>query len=100
MCSSDLPRYFRLLDRLEHAPDVPGGNEAVSLEQIASRAFKRTRKAMKALPRSPSDEELHRVRIEVKRARYAGELAEPALGKAGGRFVRAAKDVQDVIGDH
>jgi len=94
------PRYFRLLDRLEHAPDVPGGNEAVSLEQIASRAFKRTRKAMKALPRNPSDEELHRVRIEVKRARYAGELAEPALGKAGGRFVRAAKDVQDVIGDH
>jgi CHAD domain-containing protein len=55
---------------------------------------------MKALPRNPSDEELHRVRIEVKRARYAGELAEPALGKAGARFVRAAKDVQDVIGDH
>jgi CHAD domain-containing protein len=94
------PRYFRLLDLLEPAADGPVGNETVSLEQIAKGAFKRTRRAMKALPPNPTDEELHRVRIEVKRARYAGELAEPALGKAGARFVRAAKDVQDVIGDH
>ena len=94
------PRYFRLLDRLEQAGNAPAGNGAVSLEQIAERAFKRTRKAMKALSRNPTDDELHQVRIEVKRARYAGELAEPVLGKAGSRFVRAAKDVQDVIGDH
>jgi CHAD domain-containing protein len=94
------PRYFRLLDRLEQAGTAHAGDGTVSLERIAQQAFKRTRKAMKALSRNPTDDELHRVRIEVKRARYAGELAEPVLGKAGARFVRAAKDVQDVIGDH
>src|SRR5262249_42480886 len=90
----------RLRHRRARPGSAPAGNGAVSLEQIAERAFKRTRKAMKALSRNPTDDELHQVRIEVKRARYAGELAEPVLGKAGARFIRAAKDVQGVIGDH
>jgi CHAD domain-containing protein len=55
---------------------------------------------MKVLPQDPTDDELHAVRIETKRARYAAELAEPVLGKAGARFLRRAKVVQDVIGEH
>ncbi len=55
---------------------------------------------MKALPDDPTDDELHGVRIETKRARYAAELAEPSLKKKGARFVASAKEVQDVIGDH
>ncbi len=55
---------------------------------------------MKALPDRPSDDQLHRIRIETKRARYAAELGEPVLGKAGARFVRRAKNLQDVIGEH
>ena len=76
------------------------GRETGSLEEIAADAFKRARKAMKALPEDPTDDELHAVRIETKRARYAAELAEPVLGKAGARFLRRAKVVQDVIGEH
>ena len=48
----------------------------------------------------PSDEELHRVRIRGKRARYAAELAEPLAGKRARRFVQEAKRFQDVVGEH
>lgn len=94
------PRYFQLLDSLAAAERAPAGPGSASLEQIAADAFERARKAKKALPPDPDDDELHAVRIEVKRARYAAELAEPVLGKAGDRLLRRAKVVQDVIGEH
>jgi CHAD domain-containing protein len=93
-------RYFRLLDALERADQAPDTASTVSLPEIAAKAFGKLRKAAKALPKHPSDDELHRVRIETKRARYAAELGEPALKKAGTRFVTRAKVLQDVIGDH
>ncbi len=94
------PRYFQLLDALAAAEHAPAGTGTASLGQIAADAFRRARKAMKVLPPDPTDDELHGVRIEAKRARYAAELAEPVLGKAGARFLRRAKVVQDVIGEH
>jgi CHAD domain-containing protein len=94
------PRYFQLLDGLAAAAHAPAGTGTASLEQIAADAFRRARRAMKALPPDPTDDELHAVRIETKRARYAAELAEPVLGKAGDRLLRRAKVVQDVIGEH
>jgi CHAD domain-containing protein len=93
-------RYFRLLDTLERHDVASVTETAVSLPEIAGQAFARLRKAVKGLPKRPSDDELHRIRIQTKRARYAAELAEPVLGKAGIRFVRRAKTVQDVIGEH
>ena len=96
----DSERYFRLLDMLERSDRAPAGDLARPLPEIAGRAFTRLRKAVEALPKRPADEELHRVRIKTKRARYAGELAEPDLGKAGRRFIERAKVVQDVIGEH
>jgi CHAD domain-containing protein len=93
-------RYFRLLDSLKGAADAPAVESTTPLPEIASAAFARLRKAVKELPPRPADDELHRVRIKTKRARYAAELAEPELGKAGTRFIDRAKVVQDVIGDH
>jgi CHAD domain-containing protein len=55
---------------------------------------------VKALPAEPSDEELHAVRIKVKRARYAAELAEEEVGRRASRFVDKAKKVQDILGEH
>jgi non-ribosomal peptide synthetase component E (peptide arylation enzyme) len=40
------------------------------------------------------------VRIRAKRARYAAELAEAVVGKPATRFVRRARKLQDVIGEH
>jgi CHAD domain-containing protein len=52
------------------------------------------------LPPDPADDELHAVRIRGKRARYAAELAEGAVGKPARRFVQDAKRFQDVVGEH
>jgi CHAD domain-containing protein len=93
-------RYLRLLDRLDGAADAPAGEVSTPLAEIAGQAFARLRNAVKALPPRPTDDELHRVRIKTKRARYAAELAAPELGKQGARLVDRAKVVQDVIGEH
>jgi CHAD domain-containing protein len=94
-------RYLALLDRLEAAPDaLPGRDADVTLADIAGREFARLRRAVRALPLDPPDDELHEVRIRGKRARYAAELAEGVVGKPARRFVRAAKRFQDVVGEH
>ena len=93
-------RYFRLLDTLAGAAEAAAGELPQPLPEIAGQAFARLRKVVKALPRRPADDELHAVRIETKRARYAAELAAPDLGKQGARFLERAKELQDVIGEH
>ena len=94
-------RYLALLDRLETAPaDLPARDADVGLADIAAREFARLRRAVRALPPDPPDDELHDVRIRGKRARYAAELAEGSVGKPARRFVRAAKRFQDVVGEH
>lgn len=95
------PRYARLLERLragaEHPPVV---DPDVSLPEVAARAFRKLKKAVEQLPDKPADAELHKVRIRVKRARYAAELAEPMAGKPAQRFIKRAKKLQDALGEH
>src|SRR5262245_19797383 len=55
---------------------------------------------MAELAAEPSDEAVHRARIKGKRARYAAELVEDDLGKAGSRLISATKRFQDVAGEH
>ena len=55
---------------------------------------------MAALPDDPADDELHAIRIRVKRARYAAELAAHELGKRGDEFVALPRELQDVLGEH
>jgi CHAD domain-containing protein len=96
------PRYLALLDAVEDAAREPraGGLAETSLREIAGAEFRRLRKAVRRLPSDYSDEELHAVRIKAKRARYAAELAEGAVGKKAGKFIDRAKVLQDVIGEH
>jgi CHAD domain-containing protein len=95
------PRYAELLDRLEAAAAAPRARASdVSLEDIAAKEFRKLREAVKAMPPDPPDDELHAVRIRGKRARYAAELAEGAVGKPARRFVQDAKRFQDVVGEH
>jgi CHAD domain-containing protein len=94
-------RYLRLLDALEDAAAAPRlvPSES-SLAAIAAVEFRRLEKAVKALDREPTDEELHAVRLRGKRARYAAELAEPVVGRRATTFIERAKAFQDVIGEH
>ena len=85
-------RYFDLLDRLE-CP-APAVAEGATLEAIQNAEHQKLRKAMRALTAESPDEDLHAARIKAKRARYAAELAGDSA------YVKAAKRVQDVLGEH
>jgi CHAD domain-containing protein len=93
-------RYLELLDRLEQAATPPMTGERTSLTAVWLKQQKRLRREVAALGSEPTDEQLHTVRIFVKRSRYAAELAAHELGKRGARFVQAAKAAQDVLGAH
>jgi CHAD domain-containing protein len=101
LAALDGARYIKLLDRLNKAIVHPRVvTAALSLPAIAAGQFRKLRKAVKALPKRPSDDDLHAVRIKVKRARYAAELAQTMIGRPAKRFVARAKKLQDILGEH
>jgi CHAD domain-containing protein len=94
-------RYFALLDRVTgFAADPPRSSSNETLAAIWWSEAKRVRRAVEALGDDPSDEDLHAIRIRVKRARYAAELAGHELGKRGVQYIARAKAAQDVLGAH
>ena len=96
----DNPRYPRILEQLETFLSRPPASASdVSLPDVAATEWKRLRKAVQKLPGRPSADDLHAVRIKVKRARYAAELARAAAGVRGKRFINQAKKLQDILGD-
>jgi len=94
-------RYLTLLARLEEAAQEPrwAGTEQ-PVEELAAKEFRRLETAARALGKHPSDERLHKTRIRAKRARYAAEVAEPAVGKPARRLITRAREFQDVTGAH
>jgi len=94
-------RYEKLLSRLELAVQRPKVVAVdLSLSAVAAEQFKKLRKAVKALPGEPSDSDLHAVRIRLKRARYAAELAQPIVGRRAERFVARTKKLLDILGEY
>jgi CHAD domain-containing protein len=94
-------RYLELLGRIELAGELPRWNGVRrSVKNLAAREFRKFERELDRLGQEPSNAELHRLRVRGKRARYAGELAAPAVGKPAHRFVKRAKEVQDVLGEH
>jgi CHAD domain-containing protein len=91
--------YRTLLARLHQRPRLAAGVEAVPLERIARKAFRRLSRAVDELGRHPDEATLHELRITLKRARYAAELCAPQ-GKAGDRFLARAKALQTLLGEH
>jgi CHAD domain-containing protein len=101
LAALDGERYVKLLARLEkavHRPKVVATD--ISLPAVAASQFKKLRKAVKALRKDPNDDDLHAVRLRVKRARYAAELAQPIVGRPAERFVARTKKLQDILGEY
>jgi CHAD domain-containing protein len=92
-------RYMRLLARVEELADAPPLGTDVPVEKIARAQFKKLRAAASSVDAHATDEELHRIRVRAKRARYAAEMAEPSVGKRASRFIANAKRLQDVAGE-
>lgn len=99
-------RYALLLDRLVEAAKrpalLPGAAEPASssIPPLSADPWHRLRSTAEDLPEEPTDEDLHRLRIRVKRARYAAEAVQMIGGRPVARFARAASRLQDVLGIH
>lgn len=99
-------RYVALLDRLVEAAGEPRFSPAAAelgmdeLPALASRSWRRLRDAVRRLGSHPTEEELHSVRIAAKRARYAAEAVQPAVGRDARRFAEAVAGIQGVLGEH
>lgn len=100
-------RHQALLERLAQAAQAPalrssgeaGRPAAETLPPLVLRAWHALEKRVDSLADPPSDDELHGVRISAKRCRYAAEACTPWLGKPTARLGRAAKKLQDVLGE-
>lgn len=101
------PRCAALLEATAHlAAEPPFKSRAARqpaanvLPGLVQRPLRDVRSELRRLRGSPDDEGLHRVRIGVKRLRYAAELAAPAVGERARRAARRLAEVQDVLGEH
>ena len=91
--------YRLALARLNLPPRLAPDVEAVPLRRVARTEFARLIKGVDRLGKRPDDVSIHRLRIALKRARYAAELAAPD-GKRRRRFLNDAKALQDLLGEH
>jgi CHAD domain-containing protein len=102
----DSQRYVDLLERLvaaAHAPaTLPDADQPAktSLPALATTPWRRLRSAVRQLPETPTDPELHRIRILAKRARYAAEAVAAVAGPDAAAFGRAAAKLQTILGEH
>lgn len=98
-------RYVALLDRLVTAsnkPELAGGAELSArnaLPALVRSPWRSLEKRVEALGKTPTDDELHDIRVRTKRVRYAAEAVAPIVGKRARLFAATAADLQEVLGD-
>ncbi|MFD3483919.1 CHAD domain-containing protein [Streptomyces sp. NPDC058665] len=107
----DSARYLRLLESVEalladppllagRAEKKPGKVLPRAIIKDYERLAGRVEHALELVPGEERDLALHDARKAAKRARYAADAAQPALGKPAKRFSKRMKAVQTVLGDH
>lgn len=99
-------RYERLLDSLralahDDGPEWPVESSERARDAMSTLAVTRHRSALKAArtaksSRDPMDR--HRLRIRIKRLRYAIEFAIPLYGKVAQRYIEQLSELQDRYG--
>jgi CHAD domain-containing protein len=95
----DSESYRLVLARLNLPPRLAEGVESIPLPLVARREFRRLVRVVDKLGKQPDESSIHGLRIALKRARYAAELAAPG-GKRRKRFLGDAKELQDLLGEH
>lgn len=106
----DSDRYLTLLRTLDTlladppllpaAAAPPGKALPRAVHKDHKRLAGRLAQALEVPPGPERDLALHDARKAAKRARYAAEAAQPALGKPARRSVKRLKALQSVLGDH
>jgi len=99
--------YLTLLDRLVDAAQNPNLTPHVGsrrARKVAPRlghsAWRRLCRSIRKLDDHPADEDLHRVRRQAKRARYALEAVGPVAGNREATRAECAANIQGTLGDH
>jgi CHAD domain-containing protein len=95
-------RYRNLLGSLRTWHTAPPLTAAAGAKPVKAAGYVRTarRKAEKRLANAGDDvEQFHRARKAMKRLRYAAEMSDQAVPKAG-KIARRAKRLQTLLGDH
>lgn len=98
-------RYVQLLDLLVDTigtPPLTARADAPALGVLPAMVhgdWVSLRSKQRRLGRPPSHRELHKMRIAVKRVRYAAEATEPVVGKRARAFAKKAATLQDALGD-
>ncbi|UQX01149.1 CYTH and CHAD domain-containing protein [Streptomyces sp. RerS4] len=110
LAALDNPRHLALLDSLEgllaDPPLLSGAAKpaAKGLPKAILRDYgrlaARVDHALSLDPGEARDHALHDARKAAKRARYAAEAAEPALGTSAEELAKAMKSVQNLLGEH
>jgi CHAD domain-containing protein len=94
-------RYLNLLTTLEDSlPHLPFQSDHPTLAHLARKAFAKLEECVESSQGRFPKQELHHIRILVKRARYTLELSKPFLQKHAKRFLQQAKSLQEVLGQH
>jgi CHAD domain-containing protein len=99
LAALEAPSHHELLTRLRLPPRLAEGVGSIPLRRIARKELRRLLEAVEGLGKDPDDARLHKLRIALKRARYAAELAAPP-GAAGRRFLADARALQTLLGEH
>ena len=92
-------RFGDLVDELDLlVKEASSATGTLAARDVVRPPWRVMRDAVRGLEDPPSDEQLHDLRIEAKRTRYAAELFSSVSGKRGERFVRRATALQDELG--
>lgn len=100
----DSERYRAILAALtmasNHAPVIgePTATAAEVARSTTRRAWNRLQRAVEHLGPTPSDADLHAVRLLAKRTRFASEAAVPLYGSPARKLAKAMANVQSVLG--
>jgi CHAD domain-containing protein len=101
----DDARYLRLLDALFELLETPPLTAVAEepargvLVHAVRRSGRRFGNQVAAVRDDPQSTALHEVRKAAKRMRYTAEVAVPVLGRRARKLVKAAKKVQEALGD-
>ncbi|HEY5094391.1 MAG TPA: CYTH and CHAD domain-containing protein [Candidatus Eremiobacteraceae bacterium] len=99
------PRYARLLDRLVNAashPKLVTGAEIPArllLPKLIRGPWRKMCKAAKHADARSPDDQLHALRIRVRRCRYAVETGQQVLGPAAEKFAAKLAQLQEALGE-
>ena len=100
------PRYVLVLADLLEGVRTPHFNERAAerardaAPELLDDAWRALRRAVRKRSRPADDAELHGIRIEAKRLRYAAEAFVPVCGAPAARFARRVAMLQTILGNH